>query len=37
MDLELATASQTALRYSALIELLNARTQIHGLATTGSF
>jgi len=36
LDLELATASQTALRYSALVELLNRQTQIDSLAITGN-
>src|SRR4051794_1554356 len=36
LDLELATASTTALRYAALIEVLNRQMQINALAITGS-
>jgi flagellar basal-body rod protein FlgB len=36
LDLELATASATALRYSALIELLNRQMQTEALAIKGS-
>jgi flagellar basal-body rod protein FlgB len=36
LDLELATASSTALRYSALIEILNRQTQIQALAFSGN-
>lgn len=35
VDLELATASATALRYSALTELLGRQMQIESLAITG--
>jgi flagellar basal-body rod protein FlgB len=35
IDLELATASGTALRYSALTELLGRQMQIESLAITG--
>ena len=35
VDLELATASATALRYSALTELLGRQLQIESLAITG--
>jgi flagellar basal-body rod protein FlgB len=35
LDLELATANATALRYSALIDLLNAQMQIEALPVTG--
>lgn len=35
IDLELATASATALRYSALTELLGRQLQIEALAITG--
>lgn len=35
LDLELATASSTALRYAALIDLLNRQMQIDALAVTG--
>ena len=35
IDLELATASATALRYSALTELLGRQLQIQSLAITG--
>jgi flagellar basal-body rod protein FlgB len=35
-DLEMATASATALRYSALIDMLNRQVQLAGLAMTGS-
>ena len=35
IDLELATASATALRYSALTELLGRQMQIESLAITG--
>jgi len=36
LDLELATASTTALRYAALIEVLNRQTQLNALAITGN-
>ena len=36
LDTELATASSTALRYSALIEILNRRQQIDGLPLAGN-
>lgn len=36
LDLELATASATALRYAALIDILNRQMQIESLAVTGS-
>lgn len=36
LDLELATASSTALRYTALIEILNRQTQIQALAFSGN-
>jgi flagellar basal-body rod protein FlgB len=36
LDLELASASATALRYSALVEVLNRQLQIDALAVTGS-
>jgi flagellar basal-body rod protein FlgB len=36
LDLELATASATALRYSALIEVLNRQLQIQAVALSGS-
>jgi flagellar basal-body rod protein FlgB len=35
-DLELATATATASRYSALVELLNRRMQMEALAVTGN-
>jgi len=35
LDLELATASSTALRYSALVDLLNRQMQINALAVAG--
>ncbi len=35
-DLELATAAGTALRYSALVEVLNREMQINALAITGN-
>ena len=35
LDLELATASSTALRYSALTELLGRQMQIHSIAISG--
>ena len=35
-DLELATATATASRYSALAELLNRRMQIESIAVTGN-
>jgi len=36
LDLELATASTTALRYAALIEVLNRQMRIDALAITGN-
>jgi flagellar basal-body rod protein FlgB len=36
LDLELANASQTATRFSALAELLNRRLQIEALVASGS-
>ncbi|HEY5723967.1 MAG TPA: hypothetical protein VIT45_16780 [Allosphingosinicella sp.] len=36
LDLELATASSTAMRYSALIELLGRQIQLHALSITGN-
>jgi flagellar basal-body rod protein FlgB len=36
LDMELATASTTAMRYSALIDVLNRQMQIHSLAVTGT-
>jgi flagellar basal-body rod protein FlgB len=36
LDLELANASATALRYAALVEVLNRQLQIDALAVTGS-
>jgi flagellar basal-body rod protein FlgB len=36
LDQELATASATALRYSALIDVLGRQLQLHHLAATGS-
>lgn len=36
VDLELATASQTALRYAALSELLSRRMQLEAIAVTGN-
>lgn len=36
LDLEMATATQTATRYAALVELLNRRLQIEALAVSGS-
>lgn len=35
LDLELATASTTSMRYAALIEILNRQMQLHGLAVSG--
>lgn len=35
LDLEMATASQTALRYAALVDLLNRQMQVHRLAVRG--
>jgi len=35
-DLELATASSTALRYGALIEVLNRELQLNAVAITGN-
>jgi flagellar basal-body rod protein FlgB len=35
-DLEVATASTTALRYSALVEVLNRELQLNALAITGN-
>lgn len=35
LDLELATASSTAARYAALVEVLSRRMQIDGLAVSG--
>lgn len=36
LDAELATASSTALRYAALIDLLNREMQVEALAVRGS-
>ncbi|MDR3508521.1 MAG: flagellar basal body protein [Caulobacteraceae bacterium] len=36
LDLELATAASTAMRYSALIEVLGRQLQIDSLAITGN-
>ena len=36
LDLELATASQTAARYTALIDLLSRQLQIQSLSITGT-
>ena len=36
LDLELATASSTAGRYAALVEVLNRQLQIDGLAVSGN-
>jgi flagellar basal-body rod protein FlgB len=36
LDLEMATASTTTLRYSALIEVLNREMQINSIAITGN-
>lgn len=36
LDLELATASTTALRYAALVDLLNRQMQIDALALSGT-
>jgi flagellar basal-body rod protein FlgB len=36
LDLELATATKTAGRYSTLVELLNRQLQINALAVTGN-
>lgn len=36
VDLEMATASATALRYGALIEILNRQGQLKSLAITGN-
>lgn len=36
LDMEVATASQTAMRYAALIEILNRRVQIDALPLNGS-
>lgn len=36
LDLELATASGTAARYSALVELLGRQMQLHGLSIMGN-
>jgi len=35
MDLELATASSTAMRYAALVEVLNRQLQIDAVAVSG--
>jgi flagellar basal-body rod protein FlgB len=35
LDLEMATASQTALRYAALIDILNRQVQVTRLAVRG--
>ena len=35
LDLEMATASQTALRYAALIDILNRQMQVNRLAMRG--
>ena len=36
LDLELATASSTALRYAALVEVLNRQLQLDAIAVTGN-
>jgi flagellar basal-body rod protein FlgB len=36
LDLELATASSTAGRYGALVEVLNRQLQIHAIALSGT-
>jgi flagellar basal-body rod protein FlgB len=36
VDLELATASATALRYDSLVEILNRQSQMESLGTKGS-
>ncbi len=36
LDLELATSSSTAMRYAALIEVLNRQMQLNALAATGN-
>jgi len=36
LDLEMATASSTQLRYAALIEVLNRQLQLHALAIKGT-
>ncbi len=36
IDLEIATASSTAGRYGALVEILNRQLQIHSLALSGT-
>lgn len=36
LDMELATASSTAMRYAALIELLGRQMQVDALAVSGS-
>jgi flagellar basal-body rod protein FlgB len=36
LDLELATASSTATRYSALVEILGRQIEIEGLSITGT-
>ncbi|KSB91860.1 hypothetical protein AS593_07495 [Caulobacter vibrioides] len=36
MDLELATASSTAMRYAALVEVLNRQLQIDAVAVSGA-
>ena len=36
LDLELVTASSTAARYSALVDLLGRQMQLHGLSVTGN-
>jgi flagellar basal-body rod protein FlgB len=36
LDLEVATASSTALRYAALVEVLNRQLQLQNLAITGN-
>jgi len=36
LDLELATASSTAGRYAALVELLGRQMQLHGLSIMGN-
>jgi flagellar basal-body rod protein FlgB len=36
LDLELATASSTSLRYGALVEVLNRQMQLRAIATRGS-
>jgi flagellar basal-body rod protein FlgB len=35
-DLELATATSTAMRYAALVEVLNRQLQLEGLAVRGN-